>query len=636
MNPNNIQKLTKALMLVSMSLIVLLSLLMVLNWAQVKTLAPMQNSNIDQLIQKLNENPNNEALRAQIRTVDLLSRKAYFSSVWQLELGGYLLLFNIILFIAAMYIYKSYKPIDYKLGQTVAAQFWFQQFLARKWLVLSVASLAVAALLISFSTGDYYTNFSANQYAQLKPETINVKETKKEEVSHFNNFTEEATTEVEENTESEALKDTAQTTVYEAVIVTEENNTNTGDLATSNETVKTEKLVKEPVVDVNDFPSLASVKKNHASFRGVLGQGFSQAKNTPTDWDAATGKNIKWKQPIELPGLNSPVIWGDLLFMAGSDGKTQKVYCYHRLSGKLLWAKAADNIEGSPAVAPKVTSDTGHSASSVTTDGKRVFAIFSTGDIICFNNQGERLWDKNLGVPDNHYGHSSSLLFYENKLLVQYDHNKSQSIMALSVHTGDVIWNTKREGSISWSSPIVVVKGGKAQVIVNNEPWVAAYDMATGSEIWKIDCLMGEIGPSPAYGNGTVFVANEYAVMVAIKDGKKLWEGYDFLPDASSPVAYGDYIFATTSYGEMACLNQSDGSEVWVHEFDNGFYGSPVIADGKLYIIDRTGITRIVEASGEFKIIGEPSIGEKSDCTPTFADGMIYVKGEKNLYCISN
>jgi len=106
------------------------------------------------------------------------------------------------------------------------------------------------------------------------------------------------------------------------------------------------------------------------------------------------------------------------------------------------------------------------------------------------------------------------------------------------------------------------------------------------------------------------------------------------LPDVSSPVAYLDYVFFTTSYGDLVCINQKDGALIWHHEFDNGFYGSPVIADGKLYCIDRTGTTVIVEAGKEFKLIGQPSIGEKSDCTPAFADGMIYIRGQKNLYCI--
>ena len=90
----------------------------------------------------------------------------------------------------------------------------------------------------------------------------------------------------------------------------------------------------------------------------------------------------------------------------------------------------------------------------------------------------------------------------------------------------------------------------------------------------------------------------------------------------------------TNSYGNIVCMNAKDGSVFWKKEFDNGFYGSPVIVDGKLYVIDRSGQTVIVEAKSTYKLIGKSLLGEKSDCTPAFAKGTVYIRGAKNLYCI--
>ena len=141
-----------------------------------------------------------------------------------------------------------------------------------------------------------------------------------------------------------------------------------------------------------------------------MGQGVSYHKNIPIEWDGAAGTNIVWKSAIPKEGFNSPVIWGDKIFIAGADAASREVYCYNRADGKLLWTGKADNIPGSPSAMPKVTEDTGLSAPTLTTDGKRVFAIFATGDVIAFDMNGKRVWAKNLGVPDNHYGHSSSLI----------------------------------------------------------------------------------------------------------------------------------------------------------------------------------------------------------------------------------
>jgi hypothetical protein len=147
----------------------------------------------------------------------------------------------------------------------------------------------------------------------------------------------------------------------------------------------------QPVADpttAETVPSgftLADLQKNHNSFRGPLAQGVSYHKNIPTQWDGVAGTNVLWKSPIPKRGYNSPVIWGDKLFIAGADNQSREVYCYNRADGKLLWTGKADNIPGSPAVPPKVTEDTGLSAPTLTTDGKRVFAIFATGDLIAFD-----------------------------------------------------------------------------------------------------------------------------------------------------------------------------------------------------------------------------------------------------------
>jgi outer membrane protein assembly factor BamB len=284
-----------------------------------------------------------------------------------------------------------------------------------------------------------------------------------------------------------------------------------------------------------------------------------------------------------------------------------------------------------------VTDDTGFAAPTVTTDGKAVYAIFSNGDIICFDYNGNRKWAKNLGVPDNHYGHSSSLLLYKTILIVQYDHNRARNLIGLNTQNGDISWNTGRPGHISWSSPILINDGSRDQVIVNNEPYVAGYDPLTGKELWKMECLSGEIGPSPAFANGLVFAVNAYAKLAAIKPGsspKIVWENEDFLPDVSSPVAWKDFLIVTTSAGEVACYNTKDGTLFWKQEFDIGFYASPVIADGKIYLMNRDGKMHIMKADKNYSLIAEPMLNEKSDCTPAFAKGRIYLRGKKNLYCI--
>jgi len=580
----SIKKLSKHLAILSVAIISIVSILMIVNYLQIKMHHPIASDTVDTLIRKLDTSANDQELREQIRAVDLLARKAYFSSVWQLKTGAWILLGFGILFILSIRIYTKKETIESALNLK-QEDFWTARTKERKWLFISIGSLSIVALLLSFGSNKYYTDFIAMGLT-VKTEGV------------------EPGSKIEQTVASEIIG-------QDSVLTTDS-------------------------VIAPDFPSDAEVKQNHPGFRGPFGLGVNYKLNIPTDWDGLTNKNIIWKKEIALPGLNSPVLWGNMLFLAGANATSRVVYCYNRLTGKLIWTKEVKNIPGSPSNSPKVSNDAGYAASSLTTDGKRVYAIFATGDLICLDYKGEEVWAKNLGVPENHYGYSSSLQFYKDKLIIQYDDNKSCKLIALSTQTGDEIWNTRRDGKISWSSPIIVPKANGSEIILNNLPYVASFDAETGKLKWKNDCLMGEIGSSPAYGNGIVFAANEYAKMVAIRDGKTIWESFDYLPDVSSPVAYKDFVFFTTSYGDMVCINQKDGAVIWKHEFDNGFYGSPVVADGKLYNIDRSGITVIVEAGREFKLIGQPALGEKSDCTPAFADGRIYIRGQKYLFCIGN
>jgi outer membrane protein assembly factor BamB len=385
------------------------------------------------------------------------------------------------------------------------------------------------------------------------------------------------------------------------------------------------------------LPTQAELKGNYPFFRGPFGDGVAFQKNTPTDWNGAGGKNVVWKVKVPKAGFSSPIIWGNQLFVTGADPQARMVYCYDKNSGKLMWEAAADNIQGSPSSMPKVTADTGLAASTMATDGRAVFAIFATGDVLALDMTGKRLWARNLGVPDNHYGHGSSLIVYKNKLLVQYDTNRAGKLIALDTQTGNTAYEVLRNSKISWSSPILVNTGSRTELIMTTNPNVNGYDPETGKELWNIACLSGEVGPSAGYADGMVFAANEYAKLVGIKIGgapEIAWEADEFLPEVASPLAVNGMLYVATNYGVLACYDAKSGEKLWSQEFGGSFYASPVFADGKVYITDMTGKTYIVKATRDYQLVGSPEIGEKAVCSPIFQDGKVYLRGMSNLYCI--
>jgi outer membrane protein assembly factor BamB len=272
-------------------------------------------------------------------------------------------------------------------------------------------------------------------------------------------------------------------------------------------------------------------------------------------------------------------------------------------------------------------------------DGRRVYAIFATGDVIAFDLDGNRVWGRNLGVPNNHYGHSSSLQVWENKLIVQYDSNTKGRMLALNTATGETLWDVDRPVHISWSSPILVEVNGKIQIVTTADPYIMGQDLETGAEIWKVEALMGEVGPSAAYADGLVFGTNEYARTVAVKPEPGtsfVWEDDEYMSEASSPVAYQGLLFLSTTYGVLVCYDAKNGEKIWEKEFNDGFYSSPMVADGKIYITDLGGTTHILRADRTGALVGEPVMGEDGFALPAFAEGAIYLRGEEHLFCIGD
>ncbi|MBN2774827.1 MAG: PQQ-binding-like beta-propeller repeat protein, partial [Prolixibacteraceae bacterium] len=380
------------------------------------------------------------------------------------------------------------------------------------------------------------------------------------------------------------------------------------------------------------------INSNYNSFRGPWGNGVSTHKNIPVNWNGASGTNLLWKIEISLPGYNSPVIWGNKVFLSGGNKEVREIYCFDINSGNLLWSKKVENIPGSPAEMPKVSDDTGLAAPSLTTDGKRVFGIFANGDIICFDMNGNRVWGRNLGMPNNHYGHSSSLITWNNKVFVQFDTNSGGKVLALNAENGETVWETKRDCGISWASPVLAVFKGKMQVILTADPIVAGYDTETGEELWKVECMMGEVGPSVTTGEGMVFAANEYARLAAIDPltATIKWEDDYYLPEVASPVCADGLLIVATSYGILVCYDAKTGDLLWEEDYGTGFYASPVVADNKIYAIDTDGVMHILELSREAKVLGSPKLGEEGFATPAFAEGKILIRGVSGLYCFGN
>lgn len=595
---------------------ILVSLLLLLNYVQMQGSDPLESTVMETLVQRLAFEPNNEQLKQEIRELDLLARRAYFTSIWQIRAGGYLLLFASVILVVSLRIYHSLlskinKPEEEDEDQLAA------RILSVKWISGGTGILVFVALFAAFTISDPLEIYFARvpddpeEPGSIRQITISDAPPRTDPV------TEDQTAAAPDTGHEQMQEETASTPSPEPAAPSGPAGSATPAASSA-------------------FPDENTIRRNHNAFRGPWGQGVIYHESVPAKWDGSSGDNIIWKVPVPLHAYSSPVIWDDRLFMTGADEKVRKVFCFDRHTGNLLWEASANSIPGSPSAPPRTTDDTGLGAPTLTTNGLAVFAIFGTGDIIALDMDGNRLWAMNLGVPDNHYGHSSSLLTHNEKLFIQYDDQNSGRILCLDVRSGETIWDITRDSRVSWASPLMAPVNGQWQLIAKGNPIVAGYNIDDGTELWSVEAMGGEVGPSPAFGGGLVFAANEYSKMVAIDPatGSTLWEDNYYLPEVSSPVYSGGLLFIATTYALVACFDAKTGEMLWEYDTDDIFYSSPVIAGGKVYATDTKGTTYIFEVGREPVLVAKNPLGEEVHTTPAFADGRIYIRGEQNLYCI--
>jgi outer membrane protein assembly factor BamB len=391
---------------------------------------------------------------------------------------------------------------------------------------------------------------------------------------------------------------------------------------------------------MSPFPSTEEMGQQWPSFRGPNGSGVATNATVPVAWDAKSGTNILWKTEVPLPGLSSPVVWGNAVFVTGADETQSSVFRFDADTGALVWSAAIKLPGGARPPKPEVDEETSLAAPTPVTDGRRVYALFPTGEIAAFDFSGKQVWASNIGPLENQYGYASSLAIYQDRLLIQIDRGQAEDgqsrMLALNTQTGQPLWEVKRDVAGSWSSPVVLDANGQPQLITCASPFVIAYNPVDGKELWRNKCLEGDVAPSPILA-GDMFVAvAPNSAIVGLHSGAidAAWKIEEGVPDATSPVSDGRRMYIVESSGMLTCYDIQTGKAIWTHDLDNMFYSSPAIAGNALILVSRKGNSWVLETGDTYKELGKGDIGEECCASPVPFGKRLFVRGKTNLFCI--
>ena len=563
---------------------VLVGLTMLYGRLSVRAEDPLKSPQLKESKENLRLNPMDEQLKQRVRELDLRLRQRYFRQLSQMESGVYLLLGGVVVFALAIKRGTlAQRRLPMPKPRTDAPEQSLQSAARARWSVVA-SGAAIGGFLFVLSL----------VLSSALPK---------------------GTGEMEK-----AL--------------------GAGDAATSG---------GSPAADAaksGDFASAEEMQRNWPRFRGPGGNGISLWTNLPATWDVKTGAGIAWKVASPASGFNSPIAWGDRVFFSAGDAHKREVICLDGKTGQVLWRQPVANVPGAPAKPAEVPESTGYAASSMATDGRRVYVIFANGDCAGFTLDGKLAWSRSFGALKNPYGNATSLDTWHDRLIVQLDQGDNEDnlskLYALDGRTGKVVWQTPRKVGGSWASPIVMEAAGKGQIITLAVPSVIAYAAADGSELWRADGLNGEITPSPVFAGGLVIVASPSEALMAIRpDGQgnvtkthMAWKFEDNVPDVTTPLSNGELVFTITTSGMLTCLDAKDGKKQWDHDYETEFHASPSLAGNRLYLFSQKGTAAVVEAAREFKELFRTEMSDGFHASPAFAADKIFLRGLTNVWCL--
>ena len=404
---------------------------------------------------------------------------------------------------------------------------------------------------------------------------------------------------------------------------------------------------------VSGLMSGALRAENWPGWRGPRGDGTSLEGRIPVRWSSS--ENIAWKADLAYAGHASPIVWGDRLFLVGVDlgNHDRMLTALNRADGKCLWERSVvrSPLEGKHRL-------NSYASSTPATDGDFIYVSFlDQGEMLvaAYDFEGNERWKKRPGVFSSVHGFCSSPVVYEDRLIVNGDHDGDAYIVALDKANGEILWKTSRENRTrSYCTPIIRDIDGRTQLLLSGSKCVASYDPENGNRHWIIDGPTEQFVASLVFSHDLLFVTGGFperhvlAINPAgkgnISDSNIVWRHSGKMAAyVPSPIAVGDYVVVASDDGLATCLDVRSGEVQWSKQLSRHFSASLVTAGGLAYLLDDFGVTHVVRPGKEFEEValnkllepaenGEPTYA--CSASPAISQGQIFVRTDNALYCI--
>ncbi len=406
---------------------------------------------------------------------------------------------------------------------------------------------------------------------------------------------------------------------------------------------------------------------NWPEWRGPSRDGHSAETNLPSKWSPA-GENLAWRIPIG--SRSSPVVFGNRIYLntpTGDPANTQeRLVALDAETGKVVWERRFSlylsdvpqhrTSWASPAVDP----ETGN-----------IYLFTVAAQLVCVAPDGKVLWDRSLpdeyGAVTTHGGRTTSPIIEGDKVILNAlilawgDLNRTGNrYFAFDKKTGQTVWIASpqtRHYDTNYSTPIVAtIEGTRALLVGGTDGGYHALKLHTGERMWSIEVSKRAILNSPLFRDNVAYITHGEENMdttemglIAAVDATRTgvltpeafkWRTRGFLPTYASPVADAERLYAVDNSAIVGAFDLKTGTRLWEKTLGTLQKGSPVLADGKLYVGTENGKFFILRPSATgVEVLDEDLLGtlqtpEPIIASPIVADGRVYVTTMDALYAI--
>ena len=395
------------------------------------------------------------------------------------------------------------------------------------------------------------------------------------------------------------------------------------------------------------FSAMAAELGDWPQFRGPNSDGHVKNVVSPLEW--SDSKSVAWK--IAIPGLgwSSPALAQGKVFLTtavpNDGGLSLRALALDAKTGKIVWEREVRAI----AKAPKIHSKNSHaSPTPVVRDGSVFVHFGALGMASLAAADGSIQWTNfELDYPPVH-GSGGSPVFHDGKLVIVCDGSTKPFVAAVDAKTGKVAWKQLRSvvGKINHSfvTPTVAVIDGKAQVMAPGPDHFAAYDLETGTELWRVKAPGWSVVPQPTIGHGLVIYNHDYdsPELLAVKLGGKgdvtesniVWRLKQGAPSSPSPLLIGDELYFVSDKGIASCVNAKTGERYWMERLssDSNYSASPIFVNGRVLFLAENGLATWVQVGQKFAVLGKNSVPGRTLATPAFSEDAMFLRTDEHLY----